>query len=217
MSIFNPSQPKRSLQMLLAANAVTAIMAISQGWLIEDIMVIYWIQSVMIGLATFVRILSFKRFQSKGLKIAGVERKPTFGVKVFIAFFFAFHYGFFHFVYAVFIFTRDVSIQILSLETLSIAALFFVSQVLSAIEINQNKKIPLIGKEMFKPYIRIIPMHLTIIFGFGMLSILPFDSNVLVISLFLLLKTFVDILSDKHLQAKYIRFTMTPIQEKTNI
>jgi hypothetical protein len=43
---------------------------------------------------------------------------------------------------------------------------------------------------MFKPYIRIVPMHLTIIFG-GAMLFLGFNQIVLV--LFLLLKTFVDL------------------------
>jgi len=56
----------------------------------------------------------------------------------------------------------------------------------------EDKQKPNIGKMMFFPYARIIPMHLTILFG-GILSGGTFKGK-MTLALFMLLKTFADII-----------------------
>jgi hypothetical protein len=56
----------------------------------------------------------------------------------------------------------------------------------------EDKQKPNIGKMMFFPYARIIPMHLTIIFG-GMLSKGTLAGKT-TLALFMLLKTFADVI-----------------------
>ena len=52
-----------------------------------------------------------------------------------------------------------------------------------------SERVPNIGTVMFFPYLRIIPMHLTIIFG-GMFA----KESTIVLLIFLGLKTFADVL-----------------------
>jgi hypothetical protein len=56
----------------------------------------------------------------------------------------------------------------------------------------EDKQKPNIGKMMFFPYARIIPMHLTILFG-GILSSGTFEGK-MTLALFMLLKTFADVI-----------------------
>lgn len=75
--------------------------------------------------------------------------------------------------------------------------MFFINHYLSFIKFKKetlNSK-PNIGQLMFKPYVRIIPMHFTIIFGF-------FSQGLII---FMILKTIADIISDKieHIKKTY--------------
>src|SRR3989344_9314875 len=109
---------------------------------------------------------------------------------MFVAFFFLFHYGVFHFVYAIFLNSPLVTgYTIIDGSAVLIGgAIFFINHFFSFIY-NRKKdqeSVPNIGKIMFKPYKRIIPMHLTILFG----VFLGYQSKLI---FFLLLKTAVDL------------------------
>jgi len=170
------------------------------------IMWVYWSQSVIIGAFNFLRILQLKEFTTKGFRINGRPAKPTKGTKSFTAFFFLIHYGLFHIVYAFFLFSGPIFTALRTtpalgsvfnpmeaLKTLLFivggALLFFINHLIS---FRVNKKPfgekPNIGKVMFYPYPRIIPMHLTIILG-GFLY-----AGKEVVILFLILKMLADVI-----------------------
>ena len=74
------------------------------------------------------------------------------------------HYGIFHAVYAGFILSSG---QPDWLDVLVSGAAFFANHLYSYV-VNRNhplRRIPNIGSMMFFPYIRIIPMHVFIVFG----------------------------------------------------
>ena len=152
---------------------------------------IYWFQSVIIGLFNFIRILQLKEFSTKGLTINGQSTKPIPVIKTFYAFFFLVHYGIFHFAYFLFLlagtFTKAYgnAPNIIEFKYIFLTAfLFFINHLFSYFY-NREKdaKKQDIGLLMFYPYVRIIPMHLTIIFG----SILGVG-----LLFFLMLKTLAD-------------------------
>lgn len=148
---------------LLISNLLVIILAVVQKWQVSEVLWVYWMQSVIIGLFQFLRILCLKKSH---------------------AFFFLFHYGFFHFIYAIFlynIFTRKP----LDFTNLFIGGLIFFLNHTFSYFYNQQKT-QNIKQLMFSPYIRIIPMHLIIIFG-ALLG-----QSTLII--FLLLKTIVDLI-----------------------
>jgi hypothetical protein len=145
----------------------------------------YWIQSVVIGYYNVRRIQKLQRFSTDGLKINGSAVDPTPSTRRQTWMFFNVHYGFFHFGYLIFLLAfsagametgSEMPADLGTLEGLSqwnalwIAATaigFLVSHGQSHREhVDADLRgTPNIGTLMFVPYIRIIPMHLTIILG----------------------------------------------------
>lgn len=78
--------------------------------------------------------------------------------------------------------------------------MFFISYLVEFINSKNDATadLPNLGKLMFAPYVRIIPMHLTIIFG-GFIaaagSFFSADTNLAIIVLFTVIKTVVDLLT----------------------
>jgi hypothetical protein len=142
-------------------------------------------------------------FTTENFKLGDQPAQPTAGTRVFTALFFAFHYGFFHLVYAIFlacnIFDR-IAPRAVAAPAVRTAAVFdlnlalFLAHGLYAFLSRRDWAVPRqnIGTVMFAPYYRIVPMHLTIIFG-GFLC--GFFGTGAVLYLFLLLKTASDVVS----------------------
>ncbi len=200
INLIESIQKDVSAKVLVLSNLITIVLAVVFSWSIIIILWSYWLQSVIIGLFNFIKILTLKDFSTKGM-FAGAQASPvpSAGLKIFIAFFFAFHYGFFHLIYAVFLsmftaasfFLSSFSFTDLSFILLS-GIIFFFNHLFSFIYYSKKpQKKQNIGKVMMFPYARIIPMHLTIIFGGIFLA--TGIGSVFVIILFLGLKTIADL------------------------
>ena len=186
-----------SLWLLVFSNFATIFLAITQDWSLVSIMWVYWFQSVTIGLFNFIRILGLKEFSTDGLKFEGQQAKPTKETQLFSAFFFLCHYGFFHLVYLIFLLaglsdgTFGEKIDLAeNMEFVFFPSLLFFTNHLFSFIYNKQRdtKKQNIGTVMFYPYLRIIPMHLTIILGFS----LGLSLGNIVLPFFLILKTFSD-------------------------
>lgn len=182
---------EQSALFLVLANLFTIIVAVLSHWHLSNVMWIYWGQSVVIGLFNWRRIRCLKQFSTEGFSINDVPAKPTRETQQQTAAFFALHYGFFHFIYFTFLLATwsDLSRP----EVFGIIACIVVFAANHRFSFRHNLKAdlarkPNIGTIMFFPYARIIPMHLTIIFG----SIAPQSTKTLV--LFLGLKTLADLI-----------------------
>lgn len=173
---------------LLISNLVVMIIALIQSWDLSTLLIVYWFQTVIIGFFNFFRILALKNFSTENFKINNRQVEPTQGTKLFTAVFFAFHYGFFHFVYLVFIFSSVLTTRA-NIDGIYIFSGVVVFGINHFFSFRHNKKIDEqnkqnIGSLMFTPYIRIIPMHIIMIFG----TILGAGS----LFVFLILKTIAD-------------------------
>ncbi|MEM9281560.1 MAG: DUF6498-containing protein [Verrucomicrobiota bacterium] len=193
-------EPLSSVGIVLS-NLVVIALALIQDWDLRPMLIIYWAQSVIIGGFNFVRMILLRDFTTKGLKSNGRPVPETSKGKWSTAVFFAFHYGIFHLVYLGFIAGAvagkvDTSTYASGWDPgkwdvigigLAIVGFFighgfsFINHVRTDLEGRPN-----LGTLMFLPYARIVPMHLTIIFGFSS------GSNRIATLVFVVLKTGAD-------------------------
>ena len=151
-----------STVLLLGVNIGVIGMAVVQSWSLGTVLWTYWLQSVIIGIFQFRRIQTLRDFDTSGMSVdaSAVQASPR-GVAVLLALFFAFHYGVFHAVYAVFLtFIAWPEWQAVAIAGAVFFANHFYSYRLSSTVENVAK--PHIGKIMGAPYIRIVPMHLSL-------------------------------------------------------
>ena len=199
VNLSSMDRPDLPLLSLLFANGVTIILALLQDWALGTVLAIYWFQSVVIGLFTFARLLGMREFPTEG---GPAGRLPG----LFLAGFFAVHYGLFHLVYlvflAVFVLTGSYGVA----DPLGIAlgcTVFLLNHLVSDLWYRPREEVSASAIFM-EPYARIVPMHLTIIFGAFVTMMVPGAAGTrLVLLLFLLLKTGADIAAHlkKHARA----------------
>ncbi len=185
-----------SLLGVVLSNVVSIALAIFFKWDLNEILWIYWGQSVVIGVTNFIRMIRLKEFTTAGLKSGGRSVPETQQAKRQTAFFFLAHYGIFHLVYAVFLWIKkpldlpsDQGVTFLLIAVGGFALTHGYSLVRNEGEDFRHKK-PNLGTLLFYPYIRIIPMHLTIMAGVA--SGVAGGTNVVVMVAFMTLKTFAD-------------------------
>lgn len=193
---------------LIAVNVVTIGLAILGNWDPATVMFIYWTQSIIIGFFTVIALLS----ANTGALAAdlsrpiverggsGVSTVFAGGYQVILALFFCIHYGLFHWVYYSFIVESGIfgSVNFSDPGIWLSCGLFFVNHLYSFIVYRRQEPqgASHINELFFSPYRRIVPMHLTIIFG-GIavvaLGFLGITTHIPVLLLFLVLKTWTDI------------------------
>ena len=214
--------PDRSTQSLIAVNLINILMAIIFNWNIYDVMLVYWFQSVSIGIFTFYKLYSYpiekinqEMEGGKALEVNDLAVTNPIAAKIFIAGFFALHYGFFHLVYIIFIvgfaFSEGFPLDLIGglVGALLFFANHFYSYIINRDEDNnltdtdngntQSSTALSIADIFSKPYTRIIPIHLTIMAG-GVISHIitggPFQ-NIFILIFFMSLKTFMDVIAHK--------------------
>ena len=184
-----------SLRVLFLSNLITIIWALIESWSVGMVMWSYWSHSVSIGILWFFKILCLKDFSAKGVEIpTGRLVKPTTSGKIQCALSFLAFYGFFLYVYSCGLGVLFPSIK--RAAVLPIAAVFFVCQCFSFFY-NKKWKVkrkPNIGNMMAFPFIRIIPMHFSILIsGFVIGFIGGTFSSKSVLVIFMLFKTLADV------------------------
>jgi hypothetical protein len=181
----------QSTRLLLLSNALTAIVALVLRWPLETLLWPYWIQSVVIGWYSRRRILSLRQFSTDGFRINDRPVPENAESLRKTASFFTLHYGLFHAAYGAFLVSRAAGLTLV--DWLAFAAMAVSFAVSHGTSFRQNLEAdahgrPNLGTLMFLPYARIVPMHLTILFG----SALASDSAVAVL-MFSALKTGADV------------------------
>jgi hypothetical protein len=183
----------KSVWSLAASNIIMIVWAVCEGWPLSLIMCVYWFQSVIIGVFWGVRIFRLKEFSTKEFYVNEQPVKPNIATKIKTGIFFLFHYNFFHVVYGLFL------VQILrarlSSAVLPAAGIFFLNQAFSFWynRREDEEKKPNLGKITSYPYMRIIPMHVTVIVA-GILQDkgIPIEGTMMLV-LFMALKTVADV------------------------
>jgi hypothetical protein len=180
-----------SLWSLVAVNALTLVLALVEGWALSSVLLVYWGQSVIIGLANVVRMISLDDFTTEGMRSNGRRLEATTQTQWSIALFFLLHYGMFHLIYLIFLVGQSIQDGRGSGFDLTFAVLMLAFAINHGFSLRYNIEVdrrgrPNLGTLMFTPYLRILPMHLVIIFG----GLLPGSTWTLV--LFIGLKSVAD-------------------------
>lgn len=154
---------------LVAANLIPLVGAIFWGWRVFDIVVLYWIENVIVGLINAVRMLLISRPNGSPLDVVG---------KVFQTAFFLVHYGIFTVVHGVFVFAllggglgssgpKVPLDELLGKIGWAVLALIFshtLSFFMNFIGKREYTKRTL-QEQMMAPYPRMIALHVAIVFG----------------------------------------------------
>lgn len=156
-----------SVWALLLVNAATLVVALLDRWDAVALMAAYCAQSVTIGVSNVFRILGLDRFSTEGLKVNNRPVDPTAATKRRIGGFFAVHYGVFHAGYFVFLLIEAKRAVIFDGWFRACAIAFALNHWWSYRYNHEldRQGLPNIGTLMFTPYLRIMPMHATIVLG----------------------------------------------------
>ena len=166
--------------LIVLANGLALAVAWWERWPMLLLLLPYWVQSVVIGWYSGRRMLALERFSTEGT--SGFTGDSDEQVKRNAVKFFAMHYGIFHVGY---LFFMLIGLQTGKLaggmpipelaqrDLLWVAAVSLVFALTHRASFRRNlendrKGRPNIGTVMFLPYARVIPMHLTFIFGLAM-------------------------------------------------
>ena len=177
---------------LLISNGLTLATALVLKWPLATVLWPYWIQSVIIGWYARKRMLALKNFSTDGFTSNGQRVPEDENGKRSTAIFFVLHFGIFHAVYFMFLATSTKFtspwdffwIVVCGISYIYAQRKTFKQQVASDALGKPN-----LGTLMFLPYIRIVPMHLTIVLGIA-------SGSTIGLLIFMPLKTLADILLD---------------------
>lgn len=179
----NLSDP--SLYALLAMNVFLIYHYRQQPDSIHSIIALYWVQSVLIGLFNFLDILTLQKVKEGSWKMND-QKSDSKGCA---AFFFLFHYGFFHIGYLIFLAFTGIELKKIDWKFMALAFwIILASQALTFVQHKiRYRNVPgNIGQMFFLPYLRIVPMHLTIL--------VPAFFHISGYMVFLVLKTVFDLI-----------------------
>ena len=162
-SSFTALPLNRSTLVLIFANLIPIIGVLYFNWSLFSLVFIYWLENVVIGLYTAVKML--------------LHQEEKFGPRLFRVAFFSFHYGMFCFVHGQFVVSlfgdEQYEIQqaftIMSDHGLYYALIALIAShgfsFLQNFIGNGEREKQSLSDLMFAPYKRIVVLHLFIIFG----------------------------------------------------
>lgn len=171
-----------SVAFLIAANLVPLIGVFAFGWSVTAILVVYWVESAIVGILNIPRI-----FATQG-SVAG---------KLFISLFFCVHFGMFCAGHAVFLATffnaGPVFAELLSGGPLLWTAVGFLGSHLISVILRISRgefaaKTP--NDQLMAPYGRVMIMHAVVLIGGILMQ--SYGAPVLALMLLIVLKTVVD-------------------------
>jgi len=164
-----------SILLLVIANALSLAMAYAEGWGALQLMLIYWGQGVIIGAVNVLRIVTLRNYSTEGwfnhARDWEDRRPPTPGSAALI---FAGHYGVFVIGIGSFLAFHMATVHArLDARGFWICMLAFtVSHLWSFLRNFKRDRqgAPRLGDLMALPYLRVLPMHATILIGLVFLN-----------------------------------------------
>jgi hypothetical protein len=196
-----------SVLILILANLVPVFGVLFLAWQVFPILVLYWMENVVVGFFNVLKMLTNKPTDSTGWRGTASE----WASKMAIIPFFCVHYGIFTLVHGVFVFVmfggfmeeaesatdfleffRNPEILQLMLGASVLFISHGVSFAVNYIGKGEYKEVTL-NQLMGQPYVRVIILHMTIIFGGGLITLL--GSPIFALLLLVGLKIGIDVLA----------------------
>jgi hypothetical protein len=162
------SSPHSSVRTLILANGATLIAALVFEWQAAWLLWPYWIQSLIVGWYARQRMLNLAQFITDGFTSNDEPVPENDAGKRATARFFVLHYGFFHAGYLLFLIAEHRVSGLWNMLVLFACGVSFVLSQRATYAAQHAADLrgrPNLGRLMFTPYLRILPMHLGIIFG----------------------------------------------------
>jgi hypothetical protein len=188
-----PSSSRNSVRNLILANGATLAAALVFDWEAAWLLWPYWIQSVVIGAYARKRMLNLAQFSTEGFTANDEPVPENDAGKRSTANFFVLHYGFFHLGYLIFLLAQHRVSGAWNMLILFACGVSFVLSQRATYAVQHAADLrgkPNLGKLMFTPYLRVVPMHLAILIGSGL------GGGATLLILFAALKTASDIALD---------------------
>lgn len=168
---------------LIGANLIPLIGVLFWGWSVGSVLLIYWIESIIIGILNIPRI-----WASEGKA----------GEKLFTSMFFSVHYGAFAIAHLVFLVNLFGAGEPLASITSGGAIMwtaisFFISHFISLLMrlYRREFKGSTPSVQLFAPYGRVMIMHIVVLFGAFLIEFL--GSPIYAVVLLVILKTLIDL------------------------
>ena len=174
----------------MLGNILVIALVVLLGYNFAVLIWIYWLESVVIGIFAFLKLL-----------MGGIRQAKRLPMGIFLAVFFAVHYGMFHFAYLIFL-TILPWFSVSSSEIpwiLLTGGILLTSHAFSFYEniLKKRKEIPAGVKaaklQFSEPYSRILPIHMTIILSGFTIGFFGIERNLGLLLLFMGLKTVSDL------------------------
>ena len=189
----------QSILSLALTNLFVILIAIFEDWEIGLVMLIYVLQNIVIGVYKVVEILNLNNFSTTGMTTNKNPLPETNEGRRHTTFMFTFIFGSFNVGYIAVIFTETEPIpkDMISTIYILISLLFFIRSHHISYRISMKKHIgrkPHLGAMQVQTLIRVLPMHLGVF-------LLALNAPIWV---FMLLKSVVDIGSEKMTRSEFI-------------
>lgn len=168
----------RSVYALIAANVLALLIAYFTHMSLRELALVYVMQSAIIGIGHFIRILSLDRFDTANLRFDDWSVEETTTTKMMAAVIFLLHYGFFQLFYFLVVSGHPGYDFLFGFDTehgpggtaagyLLCALVFALNHGYSLLQNIRRDTggCPNLHTLMFLPYARIAPMNLIFLFG----------------------------------------------------
>ena len=192
------AQTKKSLIILLLANTIPLFGVLFFDWSLGGIIQLYWAENVIIGMFNVVRMLQAEGPVGNSSSMTLNGRPYTGSRKLSLITFFVFHYGIFTAVHGVFVFAffagrnSDFTTTSFVLGFVALLVSHLLSYLINFIGAGEYKRVNE-SSLFFQPYMRVVVLHVTIIFGAAVTTFLGSPMGALIV--LILIKSAVDSLA----------------------
>jgi hypothetical protein len=205
---------KPSAWALIAANVLPLLGVLFWGWDTFEIVALYWVENVIIGAINVLKMITCSSeraaIESFNSKVASSSKKlPGHGSKLFLVPFFVVHYGLFCLVHGSFILAffqpesfvgspfeafshlaAAISDRHLGWAVVGLAASHLYSFFRNYVGRGEYRR-SIVVLQMFQPYVRVVVLHVAILFG--AFVVIALGSNIGILAILIIGKTVLDL------------------------